>query len=325
MSKTMNMIFEPMDLLEASPATVSRCGMIFMEPFLLGWQPIYDSWKLGLPANFIAYDHEHFDLYFSNILAPLLNQFEAGKFTLTAPVPNQNMVQTLLRIATKFMNKFEDKVFYNSFEPKERVHLMHQICVYATTWSCGACVEGEDRRNFDSTLKRFINSADASVPTQKARTHPKIKLPDSLMIYDFFLDIQEEETGDEEKRKITVDWQKWTNLIDENEMPPAEMYVTEIVVKTADTIRYSHLIREYLKAENHMMICGPTGTGKTIYIKRILNELDANTYFRVELGFSAQTTAKHTQEILDGQMTRRSTKGIYGPPIGKKMIMFVDD
>lgn len=43
-SSLMTMMFEVEDLEEASPATVSRCGMVYMEPESMGLEHLFESY-----------------------------------------------------------------------------------------------------------------------------------------------------------------------------------------------------------------------------------------------------------------------------------------
>ena len=44
MPDTCTMMFEVNDLKVASPATVSRCGMVYLEPVHLGWEVLVRTW-----------------------------------------------------------------------------------------------------------------------------------------------------------------------------------------------------------------------------------------------------------------------------------------
>jgi dynein heavy chain len=78
-----------------------------------------------------------------------------------------------------------------------------------------------------------------------------------------------------------------------------------------------------LTNKKHVLCPGPTGTGKTVNISKLLQELPEE-YQYIPITFSAQTSANQTQEALDEKFEKRR-KGIYGPPTGKRFIIFIDD
>ena len=312
MNKTMNMIFEPMDLLVASPATVSRCGMVYMEPFEIGWEPLYESWKKTLFKTFREEDFAELDLLFYWSINPILN-FLRKNCKEISPTQDQNLVNSLLKIFKSLMIDFENQSFYNSLDIKIRHGIFDMRFVFSIVWSIGGSLATESRKAFDLYLKKLFGG-DIHFPQEVKRK--KLSLPDRGLLFDYKYQLKSNKTDGE--------WIPWLDLIDKAEVISAKMQPQEIIVNTSDTMRYSFLLSLNIYNEIPTLFCGPTGTGKSVYIKNILlNSLDKDKYNSIEVGFSAQTTAQQTQEIIDSRLDRRK-KGYFGPKFGK-MIIFVDD
>lgn len=67
------------------------------------------------------------------------------------------------------------------------------------------------------------------------------------------------------------------------------------------------------------------GVGKSVVAKHVLHNMQENGDFvPIMMNFSAQTSSFRTQEILELKLEKRK-KTLLGAPIGKRVIIFVDD
>ena len=87
MSDSMTMMFEAEDLEQASPATVSRVGMIFCEIRNLDWQPLRDVWLDSLPVTFE--EHRPLIVGLFDWLFPAALYFVQKQCVIPTPVTGQ--------------------------------------------------------------------------------------------------------------------------------------------------------------------------------------------------------------------------------------------
>ena len=108
LSEPMTMMFEPEDLAVASPATVSRCGMIYMEPDALGYDVLFQSWLATMPPVLKPVITAKLQMLFDNYVPSLLAHLR--RF-LMEPLPTVNncLVEALLNLIDTFMADFHDK------------------------------------------------------------------------------------------------------------------------------------------------------------------------------------------------------------------------
>lgn len=111
MTANMNMMFEPMDLAIASPATVSRVGMVYLQPHEMGWMNLYLSWRNKLPSKFEDDQFKIIDTLINTLVDPIM-AYVRSDCVEESPTEDQNLVVSCLRIFRSLLVVFDDENFY---------------------------------------------------------------------------------------------------------------------------------------------------------------------------------------------------------------------
>uniref|UniRef100_A0A8C6MFN2 Dynein axonemal heavy chain 12 n=1 Tax=Nothobranchius furzeri TaxID=105023 RepID=A0A8C6MFN2_NOTFU len=290
MSTQMSLIFEVMDLSQASPATVSRCGMVYMEPAQLGWKPLVISWMNTLPEVLQSPDKRSLLLELFHWLIP----------------PALTLLRKHCRVSgSKYNFKFAPFCLY---------FCLQAAFAFSLVWSVGGACDADSREKFSQFLRETISGQRQEYPIPTTIGTWECPLNEKGLVYDYFYEFHGK-----------GQWVHWNETIKDISLGDKNTKVQEIIVPTIDTVRYTYLMDLCIAHGVPPLFVGPTGTGKSVYVKeKLMNNLDKDRFLPFFVNFSARTSANQTQNIIMSRLDKRR-KGVFGPPLGKKCVMFVDD
>ncbi|XP_069175792.1 dynein axonemal heavy chain 7 isoform X4 [Procambarus clarkii] len=334
LSSTTNIIFEVHHLENASPATVSRCGMVYMEPLALGWRPLVETWLSKLPQTLTQQHKAVLTALFHRFVPPLLcfirkhllwfklERSESYVQKGVSPTTDLNLVQSLMNIFDCFLDEFTDPA-YTKHHPESdiRAHL-ESIFLFSTIWSLGGPLDESSRAKFDLLLRELI-SGDPSHQTTEMYGLAEVPPPP----HDYQLPIPDDDTVFHYKfvKEGRGYWQKWSEDLTNAASIPRDVAAHQILVPTVTTVRVAALLSLLLSQGKPLLLVGPPATGKSVYVSDFLrNKLKRDVYKPMFVSFSAHTTTTHVQDLVMSGLDKRK-KGVYGPPVGKRCVLFVDD
>ncbi|KAI6649612.1 Dynein heavy chain 1, axonemal [Oopsacas minuta] len=316
----MSILFETQDLEVASPATVSRCGVVWLEP--MGIDPLIDSWIQKINNDKSLRNIHPYMPALNKLICKFLKPsivFVRTQIKEIVTTVDANLVASFLKMLDCLFKPFLIKKGEVISEGKVSIlgDLIESWFIFSLIWTIGATCDRIGRVLFDKYVRRIMKGEEFM-----------LIFPPEGLVYDYRLDdagtslMEKVNEGWVIVREGPVRWVTWTHDLSPYKVDPYMRY-SDILVPTQDTIRFSYMIQLLLANNNPVLCVGHTGTGKTQYAMDTLRKMPVD-YLSHSVNFSAHTSVNQTVDFIDSKLERKSVT-VSGPPLGKKSIIFIDD
>mmetsp|Transcript_9667 Transcript_9667/g.9378 ORF Transcript_9667/g.9378 Transcript_9667/m.9378 type:complete len:296 (+) Transcript_9667:1687-2574(+) len=159
LTNQMTMMFEVEDLAVASPATVSRCGMVYMEPASLTLQPLIPSWINSIPVKVkeSAVIREKLKTLYETLLFDV-TYFARKNLVEPVGTVDNNLTQSSMRILDCYFSPYvENEIKRISKDEIAKLETMiPELFVFSFIWSIGTTTNLEGRMKFDKYFREKI-------------------------------------------------------------------------------------------------------------------------------------------------------------------------
>jgi len=313
------LLMEVADLQYASPATISRCGMVYVDPKDLGWAPYVWKWVRTNTENIQTPLRDLFDKY----CTPCVDFVLEGKvveeeikfvkrFDQIIPLTNLNMVNQLCTMLSAALLKPEEEDTKKKVDEVEMAHsTLEALFISSVVWSIGSSITQHERPRFDEFLKNLAGhiSQDNRTTGRVPATMIPCKEP-TLYEYVFFTE--------------SAEWCPFKEIVKEYTPPPDNAF-HKIMVPTVDTVRTEWILSTVAgKVQKPVLLVGESGTAKTVCVNSYLASQPSSQLLSVGLNFSSKTSSMDVQRTIEDNIGKRM-KGVFGPPTGTQLAVFLDD
>ena len=293
LSDAMHLVFETDSLVNASPATVSRAGILYINEEDIGWRPVVESWVAVCDSK---NEHKFIPGMFSKYIDRIVGITKSTENSV--PVRILSQIQTVLNIIRSMLDEV-------NIEENKTQEVVEGIFSYACIWAFGgALIEGS------TTSGRSTFSEGWAMEFK-----PTWLLKDAS-VFDYFFDTKS--LGFVPWSSLVQPYAPQTIGLGENDIDFGQIFV-----ETTTVVQMRFLLAQLVKEQTPTMIVGLSGTGKSVIMKDFLASQDEYVISEtINMNFYMEHV--DLQRRLERCLDKRS--GVtFAPPAGKRMIYFIDD